>query len=211
MVSLAKQIELAKGKFCRLILKSKISFILGFVFFSIYFSNNYAKANFQEKFINKYKTINTLSFDFKQKIGEKVEFGKCHIKYPLLMKCEYPKKKKSIIANGKKFAIIKKRYKKIYHYPLKKTPLFYLLEKNNFLDLVKNYKPSKIGPDIIEYKVVDKNSSELKIFFEESSLNLLGWRTLDSYSNEVIFNIRNIKENLLIKNDFFDIPNQEDL
>ena len=127
------------------------------------------------------------------------------------MKCEYPKKKKSIIANGKKFAIIKKRYKKIYHYPLKKTPLFYLLEKNNFLDLVKNYKPSKIGPDIIEYKVVDKNSSELKIFFEESSLNLLGWRTLDSYSNEVIFNIRNIKENLLIKNDFFDIPNQEDL
>jgi len=27
------------------------------------------------------------------------------------MKCEYPKKKKSIIANGKKFVIIKKRYK----------------------------------------------------------------------------------------------------
>ena len=52
-----------------------------------------------------------------QKIGDKVEFGSCYIKYPLFMKCDYPKKKKSIIANGKKFVIIKRRYKKIYHYP----------------------------------------------------------------------------------------------
>ena len=50
------------------------------------------------------------------------------------MKCEYPKKKKSIIVNGKKFAIIKRRYKKIYYYPLKKTPLFYLLKKENILN-----------------------------------------------------------------------------
>ena len=54
------------------------------------------------------------------------------------MKCEYPKKKKFIISNGKRFAIIKKRYKKIYQYPLKKTPLFYLLDKKNILEIIKN-------------------------------------------------------------------------
>ena len=32
-----------------------------------------------------------------------------------------------LITNGKTLAIIKKRYKKIYSYPLKKTPLFVLL------------------------------------------------------------------------------------
>ena len=60
------------------------------------------------------------------------------------MKCEYPKKKKSVIANGKKFAIIKKRYKKIYYYPLNKTPLFYLLNKENILNVIENYKPISI-------------------------------------------------------------------
>jgi len=74
-------------------------FTLIFCFY-IFFINP-SQANFQEQLINKYKMVNTLSFDFLQKIGDKEEVGKCHIKYPLLMKCEYPKKKKSIIANGK--------------------------------------------------------------------------------------------------------------
>ena len=192
-------------------MKNKKKITLSFIFFFFYFSNIVVEASFQEKIINKYKTINTLSFDFKQKIGEKIEFGKCYIKYPLLMRCEYPKKSKSVIANGNKLAIVKKRYKKIYHYPLKKTPLFYLLNKKNFLDLVKNHEPSRIESKIIEYKVSDQNSNELKIFFERNSLQLLGWKTLDAYSNEVNFIIRNVKENIIIKNNFFDIPNQEDL
>ena len=188
----------------------KINFIL-FVTFFLLFPNNYSIANFQEKFIDKYKTINTLSFDFTQKIGDKIEFGNCYIKYPLLMKCEYPKKKKSIIANGKKFVIVKRRYKKIYHYPLKKTPLFYLLKKQNILSLVKNYEPNKIESNIIEYEVIDNNSNKLKIFFDNNSSELLGWKTIDAYSNEVSFLIRNIKKNILIKNDIFKIPREEDL
>ena len=105
-------------------MKSKINLTLLTIFFYFLFFNN-SVANLQEKLLNKYKTINTLSFDFTQKIGDKVEFGNCYIKYPLLMKCEYPKKKKIIITNGKKLAIVKRRYKKIYYYPLKKIPLFY--------------------------------------------------------------------------------------
>jgi len=188
----------------------KFNFVLLTALICLFFINH-SQANFQEKLINKYKTINTLHFDFTQKIGEKVEFGNCYIKYPLFMKCEYPKKKKSIIANGKKFAIIKRRYKKIYYYPLKKTPLFYLLQKENILNLIKNYKPSSIDQSIIEYELIDSNSNKLKIFFDKNSLELSGWKTTDAYSNEVSFLIRNIEINIPIKNEIFKIPREEDL
>ena len=185
--------------------------IIFFTFFIYLCFINSSQANFQEKLINKYKTIDTLSFDFKQKIGDKVEFGNCYIKYPLLMKCEYPKKKKSIITNGKKFAIVKRRYKKIYYYPLKKTPLFYLLNKENFLNLIQNYEPTLINSNIIKYEYTDVNSNKINILFNKNSLDLSGWKTIDAYSNEVSFLIKNIKTNILIKNKIFRIPEEEDL
>ena len=185
--------------------------IIFLTFFFYLFFVNFSQANFQEKLINKYKTINTLSFDFTQKIGEKVEFGNCYIKYPLLMKCEYPKKKKSIIANGKRFVIVKKRYKKIYHYSLKKTPLIYLLKKEIILNLIENSEPLNVDSNIIKYELIVNNSNKIKIFFDKNTLELLGWKTIDAYSNEVSFLFRNIKTNILIKNEIFKIPKEEDL
>ncbi len=184
-------------------------FFLGL--FIYLFTISSSQANFQKKIIDKYKTVNSLYFDFTQKIGEKVEFGSCYIKYPLFMKCDYPKKKKSIIANGKKFVIIKRRYKKIYHYPLKKTPLFYLLKKENILNLLKNYEPSYTDKSLIEYELIGGDIYKLKIFFDKNSLELSGWKTIDAYSNEVSFLIRNIKKNILIEDKIFKIPKEEDL
>ena len=188
----------------------KINFTLLIIFFYL-FSFSYSQANFKEKLIDKLKTTNTLSFDFIQIIGKKKEIGNCHIKYPLFMKCEYPKKKKSIIANGKKFAIIKRRYKKIYYYPLKKTPLFFILKKENILDLIQNYEPTVIDTHTIEYELVWNNSNKLKIFFDKDSLDFLGWKTTDAYSNEVSFFLKNIKVNITIENKIFTIPQIEDL
>jgi len=188
----------------------KINTIFLTFFFSISFINA-SNANFQEELVNKYKIINTLQFDFTQKIGEKTEFGNCYIKYPLLMKCEYPKKKKSIITNGKKIAIIKRRYKKIYLYPLEKTPLFYILNKKNILNIIENYKPTLIDTKLIQYELIDKNKNKVNFFFDKKSLELSGWKTIDAYSNEVIFLLRNIKTNISIKNEIFKIPKEEDL
>tara|TARA_B100000029_G_scaffold228697_1_gene226360 strand:- start:426 stop:995 length:570 start_codon:yes stop_codon:yes gene_type:complete len=189
-------------------LKKKINFILLVLLISLFFTSH-SKANFKEELINKYKSINTLYFDFTQKIGDKVEFGNCNIKYPLLMKCEYPKKKKSIISNGKRFVVIKKRYKKIYSYPLKKTPLFFLLKKENILNVIENYEPTITN--FVEYNLKDENSNSLKIFFDKNSLEPLGWKTIDAYSNEVTFLIRNIETNVIINNELFKIPKEEDL
>tara|TARA_B100001750_G_scaffold125262_1_gene99392 strand:+ start:259 stop:831 length:573 start_codon:yes stop_codon:yes gene_type:complete len=184
--------------------------IIFLTFFFLFFTNS-AQANFQEELINKYKMIKTLSFDFSQRIGDKEELGNCFIKYPLLMKCEYPKKKKSIIANGKKLAIVKRRYKKIYHYPLEKTPLFYLLNKGTILSIIQSYKPTRVNSSTIVYELIDNNANKLSVFFDKNSLEFSGWKTKDSYSNEVSFLIKNLIKNEPIENKFFKIPREEDL
>ena len=191
-------------------MKNKIKLNLLAIFF--YFSLlNISQANFQEQLINKYKEINTLSFDFTQKIGDKIEIGNCYIKYPLLMKCEYPKKKKLIIANGRTLAIVKNRYKKIYQYPLKKTALFFILNKENILNIIQNYEPSNINNDVIEYELTNSKSNKINIFFDKNSLLLSGWKTIDAYSNEVNFLIKNVETNIFVENKIFKIPKEEDL
>ena len=191
-------------------MKNKIKLNLLAIFF-YFFLLNISQANFQEQLINKYKKINTLSFDFTQKIGDKIEIGNCYIKYPLLMKCEYPKKKKIIIANGKTLAIVKNRYKKIYQYPLKKTALFLILNKENILNIIQNYEPSNMNNDVIEYELTDSKSNKINIFFNKNSLLLSGWKTIDAYSNEVNFLIKNIETNIFVENKIFKIPKEEDL
>ena len=105
-------------------------FFLFNIFFIYLFLVSIAFADLQKNLINKLTATQTLSFNFKQKIADKEEIGNCFIKYPLLMKCNYQNlKQKTIISNGKKVAIIKKKYKKIYSYPIKSTPLFFYFTK----------------------------------------------------------------------------------
>ena len=128
------------------------------------------------------------------------------------MKCNYKNlKQKSIISNGKSVAIIKKKYKKIYLYPIRKTPLFFILKKEKILNLVRNSKPTKIDSTIIEFELISKNSNKLKIFFDKNSLEFKGWKTKDTYSNNVSFIINNVKTNMIIEDKFFKIPKEEDL
>ena len=106
----------------------KLFFLLKIFFLYLLFIN-IALADLQKNLINKLTAIQTLTFDFKQKIEDKEEVGSCFIKYPLLMKCNYENlKEKTIISNGKTVAIIKKKYKKIYLYPIKSTQLSFILK-----------------------------------------------------------------------------------
>ena len=201
---------LEKEKFYRLILiKKKFFFQLILIYF---FLTNISSANLQNNLIEKLVEIKTLSFEFKQKISDEIEVGNCFIKYPLLMKCNYEnKKQKTIISNGKTVAIIKKKYKKIYYYPIKSTPLFFILQKEKILNLIKNNKPTNINTGLIEFRFVDSKSNIIKIFFDENSLELKGWETKDSYSNDVKFIIKNTKINNQILDNFFNIPKENDL
>ena len=202
---------LEKEKFCRLPLIKKIIF-LSKIFLFYLISTNISSADLQEDIISKLTSTKTMSFSFNQKIAEKEEVGNCFIKYPLLMKCNYKNlKEKVLISNGKTLAIIKKKYKKIYFYPLKSTPLFTILDKDKVLNLIRNTKPTKIDPNIIKFEFIDKKLNKLKIFFDEDTLELKGWETIDAYSNSVSFIITNIKINNQIVDSFFTIPQENDL
>ena len=171
-----------------------------------------AFADLRKNLINELISTKTLSFDFKQKIAEKEEIGNCFIKYPLLMKCNYQNlKQKTLISDGKTVAIIKKKYKKIYYYPIKTTPLFTILDKEKILNLIRNNKSIKIDSNIIEFEFIDKKSNKLKILFDKNTLELKGWETKDAYSNNVSFIISNLIINNQIVDDFFKIPQEKDL
>ncbi len=187
--------------------------LLAFSTFLIFFSiTNISFANTQENLINNLISTKTLTFNFKQTISEKEETGDCYIKYPLLMKCNYKNvKQKVIVSNGKTVAIIKKKYKKIYYYPIKTTPLFTILDKEKILNLIKNNKPTKINSEIIEFEYTDEKLNKLIIFFDKKTLNLRGWKTKDAYSNEVSFLINDLKTNDEFAEDFFKIPYEKDL
>jgi len=192
------------------LIKKKI--FLFYILFTYLFSVTDAFADLQKNIIKKLTSTKTLSFNFKQKIAEKEEVGNCFIKYPLLMKCNYQNlKKKTLISNGKTVAIIKKKYKKIYYYPIKATPLFTILDKEKILNLIKNNKPTKIGLNTVEFEFIDKKSNKLKILFDKNTLEFKGWETKDAYSNSVSFLISNLKTNNQIVDDFFKIPKEEDL
>jgi outer membrane lipoprotein-sorting protein len=182
------------------------------IFFIYLVSTNISLADIQKDLINKLTSTKTLSFDFKQIISDQEEVGSCYIKYPLLMKCNYNNsKQKTIISNGKTVAIIKKKYKKIYLYPIKATPLFFILKKEKIINLIRQSPPTKINSDLIEFQFIDKKTNKVNIFFDKNSLEFKGWKTKDAYSNNVNFEISNLKTNNQITDDFFKIPKEEDL
>ena len=95
-------------------------------FFSLFILDAYANNN--EKIINNLKNISNLSFEFKQNINGKIENGNCTIEYPKKMYCLYKKNNKVLVSNGKSLVI--KTISSYYRYPLKKTPLNLILDKN---------------------------------------------------------------------------------
>ena len=191
-------------------IKKKL-FIFHILFIQLIFVTA-VSADLQKKFINKLTLTKTLSFDFKQKIADKEEVGICFIKYPLLMKCDYKNfKQKTIISNGKSVAIIKKKYKKIYRYPVKSTPLFIILKKQEIINLIRKNPPVEISANLIKFVFIDKKKNKFKILFDKNSLNFKGWETKDAYSNDVSFIINNLNINSQIVDSFFKIPKEEDL
>jgi len=190
----------------------KKSILLLNIFFIYLLSTSVSLADLKKKLINKITSTKTLSFDFEQKISNEEEIGNCFIKYPLLLRCNYENiKQKTIISNGKTIAIIKKKYKKIYYYPIKTTPFFLILKKEKIINLIRQNKPIEINSNLIGFEFIDKKKNKVKIFFDKDSLEFKGWKTKDSYSNDVSFKIKNLKTNTQIVDSFFKIPNEEDL
>ena len=202
MELLEKQTMLEKEKFYKLHFLKTISIILIIILLN---SNSFSSPK-EEIIINLNKTSN-FSFDFIQKIKDEIEIGYCQIKYPRLIHCLYNnKKKKEIISTGKSLIIRNNRDNKFYIYPLKSTPLYYILDKDYLIKQIQNLEKIKISNDIFELNFTKQNNLII-VYFDRKSFDLKGWKTIDVYQNEVLFEVNNIEKNLIIDPKIFDLPN----
>ncbi len=202
MELLEKQTMLEKEKFYKLNFLKTISIILIIILLN---SNSFSSPK-EEIIINLNKTSN-FSFDFIQKIKDEIEIGYCQIKYPRLIHCLYDnKKKKEIISTGKSLVIRNNRDNKFYIYPLKSTPLYYILDKDYLIKQIQNLEKIKISNDIFELNFTKQNNLII-VYFDKKSFDLKGWKTIDVYQNEVLFEVNNVEKNLIINPKIFDLPN----
>ena len=174
--------------------------------------NSYSFQNQEKITINKIKKIlietNSLSFNFVQKINDKIEIGRCLIKYPKLMHCYYDNKaKKELISDSYTLAIYKKKYNKIYLYPLITLTLNHLLDKEFILKELspENHKQLKIEDKVIEFKVYNKKQ-KIIVGFAPKTFDLLGWKTTDIFQNDVEFVVYDVKKNVPVEESEFKIP-----
>ena len=172
-------------------------------FFSFFILS--ANADNKEKIINNLKNTSNLSFKFEQNINEKIEHGNCTIEYPKKMYCSYEKNNKVLVSNGKSLVI--KTLSSYYRYPLEKTPLNLILDKNFLIDKIYKLNEKIIDQSYINYTIT-KNDNEIDIFFDLKTFNLIGWQTKDIYQNTAVTLLYSILVNQEIKKQLFKLPTQ---
>ena len=173
-------------------------FILSFIK-PLYSSN-------KDKIINNLININNIAFNFKQTIDEKTEKGNCIIEYPKKIFCLYKNKaKKIMVSNGKSLAIKNQNNNQYYLYPLKKTPLELVLDKEFIIESIKNIRGRDIDNKYINFTLI-KDNNKINFFFDKKDFNLIGWQTEDIYQNLVITYIYEIKINQNIEENIFKLP-----
>ena len=160
----------------------------------------------KEKIISQMQLTNNLSFDFIQTINDKNESGKCIIKYSKKIWCEYDSSnKKIIVSNGKSLVIKNRDSNNYYVYPLGKTPLIFLLDKEYLISKMNDLEPREIDNKYLNFKFIESNN-EINVFFDKKSLSLVGWQTVDIYQNLSVTLISSIKINQKINNKIFILP-----
>ena len=168
-----------------------IRFFLTFII--ILYSNN-TYASISEEIVKKLNETSNLEFSFIQTVDEKEEKGNCIISYPKKIYCKYDSKyNKILVSNGKSLVIKSKKNNHYFRYPLKSTPLFFLLDKDFLIKKIITSNSKLINNKF--YMISIKESNQLiNIFFDKIDLQLIGWQTDD------------IKKNKNIDFDLFKLP-----
>ena len=170
------------------------------------FSTAESIASIKDNIIQNLRDTENLTFNFEQNINGKIETGNCILQYPKKIFCKYNlKNQKILVSNGK--SMIVKTKSSYYLYPLERTPLNIILNKNFLLNKIKDLKERVIDDKFINYKLVE-NNYEINIFFDKDTFNLIGWQTIDIYQNLSITFLSSIIKNEKLKNNLFELPEQ---
>ena len=174
-----------------------------FSIFLILISN--VQASNKDKILENLQNTKNLNFDFEQNINGKVEIGNCTIQYPKKIFCKYQKNNKILVSNGKSLVI--KTLTSFYRYPLDKTSLNLILDKNFLIQKIENLREKKLGETFINFEIVEEDN-EINIFFDNENFDLVGWQTKDIYQNVNVTYLSSIKKNHKVDKDLFKLPAQ---
>ncbi len=176
------------------------------IFLFFLFSIAEASANIKEKIIQNLKATNNLTFNFEQNVNGKTENGHCALSYPQKIFCKYNlKNDKILVSNGK--SIVIKTNSSYYFYPLERTPLYLILNKNFLVSKIKNLDERILDDKFVNFKFFE-NDFEVSIFFDYNNLDLVGWQTTDIYQNLSITFLASVKKNQKLNDNLFVLPKQ---
>ena len=174
--------------------------------FLLTFSINEVSASEKNNIIKNLQDIKNISFNFEQNINGKTENGNCILEYPKKIFCKYNlSNQKILVSNGKSLVI--KTTTSYYLYPLEKTQLNLILDKEFLLSKIINLDERIINDKLINYNF-SENDNEINIFFSRSNYNLIGWQTLDIYQNLSITYLNSINKNKKLSKNLFKLPEQ---
>jgi len=163
------------------------------------------QASDKNKIIENLQNTKNLNFNFEQNINGKVENGNCTIQYPKKIYCKYQKNNKILVSNGKSLVI--KTRTSFYRYPLNKTPLNLILDKNFLIKKIYNLEEKKLDKAYINFSIIE-NNNEINIFFDDKTFNLIGWQTKDIYQNVNVTYLSSIQLNQQVDKKLFKLPIQ---
>ena len=171
------------------------------------FSTFKTLASTKQNIIQNLNDTQNLSFTFEQNINGKIEKGNCKIKYPKKIYCKYDLfNKKILVSNGKSLVI--KTTTSYFIYPLEKTNLDLILNKEFLIEKIYDMNEKKISKELINLNF-NENNNEINIFFDNKTYNLIGWQTLDIYQNLSTTLISSIVKNQKIDENLFNLPSQD--
>ena len=177
-----------------------------FLIFFLSILSSYSNAEIKDEIIQNLRNTNNLDFKFEQNINGKIENGNCTIEYPKKIFCEYARSNNKVLVSNGKSLVIKTRTS-YYRYPLEKTPLNLILDKNFLINKILNIEERIIDEKLVNFTILEKDN-EINIFFDKETYELIGWQNTDIYQNFNITYLSSIRKNRVLSKNLFRIPSQ---
>ena len=177
-----------------------------FLIFFLLMYTSISNAEIKEKIIQNLKDTKNLDFKFEQNINGKIENGNCTIEYQKKIFCEYARSNNKILVSNGKSLVIKTRTS-YYRYPLKKTALNLILDKNFLINKIYDLEERIVDNSLINFTIFD-GDNEINIFFNNQTYDLIGWQNTDIYQNFNITFLSSIRKNRVLSKNLFKIPIQ---
>ena len=175
-----------------------------YLIFFLFIFTSISNAEIKNKIIQNLNETKNLDFSFEQNINGKIENGNCTIEYPKKIFCEYAKSNNKILVSNGKSLVIKTKTS-YYRYPLEKTALNLILDKNFLINKIYDLEERVVDNNLINFTIINENN-EINIFFDNKTFDLIGWQNTDIYQNFNITFLSLIKKNRLLPKNLFEIP-----